>query len=40
MFAEKFGVLLLKLLLLFGKNVIITLVFERNAVFSAENWQK
>jgi hypothetical protein len=31
---------LLKLLLVFAKIVIITLVFEKNANFFAENWQK
>jgi hypothetical protein len=31
---------LLKLLLVFCKKVIITLVFEKNANFFAENWQK
>jgi hypothetical protein len=25
---------------IFGKNLIITLVFEKNAIFFAENWQK
>jgi hypothetical protein len=31
---------LLKLLLVFAKIVIITLVFEKNDIFFAENWQK
>jgi hypothetical protein len=31
---------LLKLLLVFAKIVIITLVFEKYANFIAENWQK
>jgi hypothetical protein len=31
---------LLKLLLVFAKIVIITLVFEKNAIFFAENYQK
>jgi hypothetical protein len=31
---------LLKLLLVFAKIVIITLVFEKNANFFAKNWQK
>jgi hypothetical protein len=31
---------MLKLLLFFCKNSIITLVFEKNANFFAENWQK
>jgi hypothetical protein len=31
---------LLKLLLVFEKQIIITLVFEKNANFSAENWPK
>jgi hypothetical protein len=31
---------LLKLMLVFEKIVIITLVFEKNANFFAENWQK
>jgi hypothetical protein len=31
---------LLKLLLVFAKIVITTLVFEKNANFFAENWQK
>jgi hypothetical protein len=31
---------LLKLLLVFAKIVSITLVFEKNAIFFAENWQK
>jgi hypothetical protein len=43
-FAEKFskniGDFLLKLQLVFAKIVIITLVFEKNAKFLAENWQK
>jgi hypothetical protein len=30
---------LLKLMLVFAKLVIITLVFEKNAKFFAENWQ-
>jgi hypothetical protein len=34
-----FGVFLLKLLLLFAKNFIVTLVFEKNANFFAEIWQ-
>jgi hypothetical protein len=39
-FSENIGVFLLKLLLVFAKIVIITLVFEKNANFFAENWQK
>jgi hypothetical protein len=31
---------LLKLLLVFAKHLIITLVFEKNANFFAEDWQK
>jgi hypothetical protein len=31
---------LLKLLLVFDKNVIITMVYEKNVTFFAENWQK
>jgi hypothetical protein len=31
---------LLKLLLVFAKKLIITLVFEKNANFVAKNWQK
>jgi hypothetical protein len=31
---------LLKLLSVFAKIVIITLVFEKNAIFFAEKWQK
>jgi hypothetical protein len=31
---------LLKLLLVTAKSVIITLVFEKNAIFFAEDWQK
>jgi hypothetical protein len=36
----KIGVSLLKLMLAFEKNVNMALVFEINAIFSAENWQK
>jgi hypothetical protein len=38
-FAEKFKTKIL-LLLVFAKIVIITLVFEKNTNFFAENWQK
>jgi hypothetical protein len=37
---RKYWRFLLKLLLVFAKIVIITLVFEKNANFFAENWQK
>jgi hypothetical protein len=37
---KKIGVFLLKLLLVFAKIVIITLVFEKNGNFFAENKQK
>jgi hypothetical protein len=39
-FSENIGVFLLKLLLVFAKKLIITLVFEKNANFFAENCQK
>jgi hypothetical protein len=38
--ATKFGVYSLKLLLGFVKNFIRTWVFETNAKFFTENWQK
>jgi hypothetical protein len=42
-FFEKFGkkyLLFAQTTASFSKNVIITLVFEKNAIFFAENWQK
>jgi hypothetical protein len=38
--SENIGVFFIKLLLVFAKIVIITLVFEKNANFFAKNWHK